>query len=70
LSCESEFEGRWKENKKHGQGIKKLKTGRMEEQVYACFDCFRVDSLYTLGVEFKVLFWTEQNKGTDSIAES
>lgn len=36
MSCETEFEGRWKENRKHGRGIKKLKTGRMEDQVSQC----------------------------------
>ena len=30
----TEFDGRWKENRKHGKGTKKLKTGMVEEQVY------------------------------------
>ena len=33
LSCATEYEGRWKENRKHGPGTKKLKTGMTEEQV-------------------------------------
>ena len=33
LSCATEYEGRWKENRKHGPGTKKLKTGMSEEQV-------------------------------------
>lgn len=33
LSCGTIYEGRWKENKKHGMGIKKLKSGMVEEQV-------------------------------------
>lgn len=31
--CETEFEGKWKENRKHGTGTKKLKNGRVEGQV-------------------------------------
>lgn len=48
LSCETEFEGRWKENRKHGPGIKKLKTGRMEEQVTPlCYACTKMASKLT-----------------------
>ena len=33
MSCATEYEGRWKENRKHGPGTKKLKSGMSEEQV-------------------------------------
>ena len=40
LSCVTEYEGRWKENRKHGPGTKKLKTGMTEEQVGIQTSCW------------------------------
>lgn len=69
MSCDTEFEGRWKENRKHGQGIKKLKTGRMEEQVLRWNTRTLIASELT-SVEFKFVFWIEQHKGADNIVVS
>ena len=32
-ACGAIYEGQWKENKKHGPGIKKLESGMVETQV-------------------------------------